>query len=190
MLHPIVRLGNGEGLLHGFFTDESGHPRTECSFTSLRLVIENDPEVGTENSRADEVAARLTFISEKKDRIFSIEGWSDTVQPSHLPMDRTAAELKTVRIPIGSTRILDIVLKHDKDPVCYGITNDSYSCGNPLFKCPQWMLELGVHTVRVRLRCANIDQSFALKFRNPENGPLQPLSCEEITRRTPGDHSA
>ncbi len=152
-------------------------------FTSLRLRIENDPKLGTEISQAVDVAARLTFIREKQDRTFSFEGrWSDTVQPSRLSLQRTAAELKTVNILIGTTRILDVVLKHNSETVCYGVTNDSYAPGNELLKNQDWALEAGVHTVRVRLRSANVHQTFELKFRNPEgSGALEPLSCKDVT---------
>ena len=76
-------------------------------------------------------------------------------------------------ILIGSTRILDVVLKHSSDTLCYGVTNDSYAPGNDMLKNPDWALEAGVHTVRVRLRSANVNQTFELKFRNPHGiGPL------------------
>jgi hypothetical protein len=167
---------DGFHVYSGTFRDQFGAV-APYPFTSLRLRIENDPQRGTELSGTEAFAARLTFDSEQQNT-FSVEGrWSDS-QPSWLLMDRQAAELKTVNIPIGSTRILDIVLKHNSDPPCYAVT---YSCGNSLFKCPEWMLQPGVHTVLLRLRCVNIDQTFELAFNNPTTGSLEPLSCKDVT---------
>ena len=81
--------------------------------------------------------------------------------------------MKTVNILIGTTRILDLVLKHDGESECYGVTNDSYSPTNELLKNPEWLLGAGVHTIRVRFQCATVDQTFELTFRNPKNGPLE-----------------
>ena len=179
---PSLRVGAGDfHRFNGTFIDQFGNSMP-YPFTSLRLRVENDPETGTEISQAVDVAAKVTFISETKDRTFSFEGrWSDTIQPSILSSQRTAAELKTVNILIGTTRILDLVLKHDGETECYGVTNDSYSPTNQLLKNPEWLLGPGVHTISVRFRCATVDQTFELTFRNPEVGPLEPLSCKEIT---------
>lgn len=180
---PCLKVRDGDfHRFNGTFVDEFNTPMP-YPFTSLRLRVENDPEIGTEISQAADVAAKVTFLSEAKDRSFSFEGrWSDTVQPSILSSQRTAAELKTANILIGTTRILDLVLKHNSETVCYGVTNDSYSPANQLLKNPEWMLGPGVHMIRVRFRCANVDQTFELTFRNPEgNCPLEPLSCAEVT---------
>jgi hypothetical protein len=135
---PCLKVGDGDfHRVNGTFVDQYNTPMP-YPFTSLRLRVENDPEIGTEISQAVDVAARVTFISEGKDRTFSFEGrWSDTVQPSILSAQRTAAELKTVNILIGTTRILDLVLKHNSETECYGVTNDSYSPGNELLKNPE-----------------------------------------------------
>jgi hypothetical protein len=150
-------------------------------FRSLVLDIENDPVRSTTKSIATDIAPRLTFFCDVTgDRLFEFEGrWSDSVQPSQLPQDRTPTELKTTSIPIGAKRRLDVVMKYAHETVCCAINNESY--GYDMAQNPAWKLGFGDFSVRVRLRGANVDQTFLLKFRNPQgDGPLEALSCEEV----------
>jgi hypothetical protein len=148
---------------------------------ALVLRIENDPEIGTEISQITNLAARVTFLDVNGHVLFSFEGrWSDSAQPSTLPKDRTAAELKTVDFLIGTTRMLDLVVKYHNESVAYGVNNDSYDY--PYFKNEDWLLNAGEYQIRVRFRSANVDQTFVLMFSNPEGTTsLKPISCKEIT---------
>ena len=67
---PSLRVGAGDfHRFNGTFIDQFGNPMP-YPFTSLRLRVENDPETGTEISQAVDVAAKVTFMSETKDRTF------------------------------------------------------------------------------------------------------------------------
>jgi hypothetical protein len=162
---------NGDGtLLHA----------TSYPFRSLVLQVDNDPLESSAESVATEVSARLYFLDAEAHELFNIEGrWSDSTQPSNLERHRTPAELKTATIPIGSYRILDLVLKYDHESRCHAVNNESY--GFDLFQNPAWRLQEGCHQIRVRLRGPNVDQIFLLNFRNPAgNEPLEVLSFEEV----------
>jgi hypothetical protein len=153
---------------------------TSFPFRSLLLRIENDPIQSAVESVATDVNARLFFFKSDGQELFNIEGrWSDSTQPSNLERHRTAAELKTATIPIGSYRDLDLVLKYNHEARCHAVNNVSY--GFDLFQNPAWRMDAGDYQIVVRLRGSSVDQTFRLKFRNPEgNGPLEPLSSEEI----------
>jgi hypothetical protein len=180
---PCLRVMKG-GFYESTGVWNAGQPPTPATtFSSLTLKITNDPEVGKERSQAKEVAAILTFLTDRDDVIFEFEGrWSDSTQPPQLPPFVPPAELKTVNIPIGTTRLVGLVVKYQDEQVCYGVTNDSYNF--PLFKNPDWRLEPGDYAIRVRFRATTVDQTFLLKFRNPKGTvPLEVVSYEEIATK-------
>ena len=187
--YPRLRVAEGDfRAIAGFWkfdyidSDGTVMHQSNYPFTSLVLDIENDPIRPTAKSVATDITARLTFFyDETGEELFDFEGrWSDSLQPPMLPKDRTPAELKTATIPIGARRRLDMVMKYNHEAVCYGVNNDSYSYD--MAQNRAWRLGWGDYSVRVRLRGANVDQTFIAKFRNPQaGGPLEPISCKERT---------
>ena len=73
----------------------------------------------TEASVAKQIGATLTFHKGSLGPNFSFEGrWGDTTQPNDLA--HVSLDIRTVDIPIGLSRELNMVIKYQTDIDCYG----------------------------------------------------------------------
>jgi len=178
---PRLRVAPGDfGQTHPVWVDKGCRTIPTRAFSALILRVENDPLVPTADSVARQVTARISFCRVDGTKLFDFDGrWSDTIQPSRLPLLEPTIELNTVDIAIGVRRELDLVLKYDAETDCFGVNNKSYRF--PWARNPEWELGAGEYLIRVRLRGIGVDQPFLLRFRNPEGTePLEPISCEEV----------
>lgn len=154
--------------------------KTFTPYSCLVLRIENDPITSTAESIATQLSTRLTFYDSFNTELFSYEGrWADTEQPTNYAGIKVPNEQRTIDIPIGTRRDLDLAIKYHSDDLAYGINYESYA--HPQIKNPAWTLGSGDYSLKVRLRGASVDQTWLLKFRNPKGAArLEPLSCEEV----------
>jgi hypothetical protein len=81
---PLLKAGKESFYRIAAFWDQGNYP-----FSSLILRVENEPEVGTEVSQANQVSAQLTFTDASGKERFKLQGrWSDTARAVNVRVSR------------------------------------------------------------------------------------------------------
>jgi len=155
--------------------------RILAHLSCVHVRFKNDPKVATDTSVARDVLAEISFYDESsRDLLCSLQGrWGDTLEPPLLRDGTPEEKLATVNFAIGQERELNIAFKYQREPECYGMSNDSYKVSG--WKHDKYKLSCSKIRAHVRLRSSNgVDSSWDLWFDNPSTGELQAIKQQEV----------
>jgi hypothetical protein len=152
---PSLRLEGAEPIE---FKGAPGAP--DAVVRSLRVKLTNRPLVLMQREPAVQCRAAISFHYLDRQDIFgrSMEGrWTDTPEPvltivrdaDGKPIAGVVPELRqTVNVAPGEGELLDIAIRIDDEPDCYGWSNQSY-LSTPPWRDPNWQLKPRSFLVKV-----------------------------------------
>ena len=125
----------------------------------LCVRFRNDPAFSSPDSVARQVVSEIKFFnSDTSQYLCEASGrWMESIPPT-----LGAETPDTTDIQIGQTKQLCILVKPVPDWACYAVSNRPWTGDETIGHC---CAETEI-VARIRLRCAYVDQTWSLRFRN------------------------